>query len=121
LLKDFFISKVTENKSIAHNFYWRIKLEKDNNENKEEIRYWFSDLFDAFQAKLEVDHPETKDLLLRQWEFRNKLYELSSYIKETNNFNAKITKLQEAVGEGGKYEMLNFDPTPIPLDPSVFV
>ena len=115
------MSKVTKNRSISHTFYWNIKLEKDNEENPEEIRTHFKDLFDAFMEKLEEDDPDAKSLLERQWDFRNKLFELSSYIKEVDGVRNKKERLREAIGEGGKYEMLNFDPAPMPLDPSVYV
>jgi len=121
LLKDFLLSKVTKNQSIAHTFYWNIKLEKDNQENMEEIRYWFSELFDAFNEKLERDDPETKILLEKQWEFREKLFNLSSHVKEAKNFNGKLERLKEAISVGGKFEMYDFEPTPIPLDPTVMV
>jgi hypothetical protein len=37
-LRNFFLSRVTENPSIAHAFYWIVKLEKDNQDNLKEIR-----------------------------------------------------------------------------------
>lgn len=53
LLKDFFLSKVMLDESIAHTFYWIVKLEKDNEGNHKEIRYQFKDLYDNFMEQLE--------------------------------------------------------------------
>ena len=121
LLLDFFLSKVTKNSSISHTFYWSIKLEKDNKENDQRIRDEYEVLFDLFMNKLREDDPENYSLLERQWEFRNKLYDLSSYVKEANKIKQKKHRLKEAINEGGKFEMINFSPTPMPLDPTIFV
>ena len=121
LLKNFFLSKVTLNESIAHTFYWIVKLEKDNKENDEEIRFQFKELYEAFMEKLGKEKPECKELLESQWDFRNKLYELSSYIKEVDKVERKKERLREAISEGGKFDMMDFEPAPMPLDPSVKV
>jgi phosphatidylinositol 3-kinase len=121
LLKNFFLSKVTLNQSIAQTFFWQVKLEKDNEENHEEIKEMFKDLFEAFMEKLEEDNPECKKLLDDQWKFREKLYALSNYVKLADKVEAKKQRLREAVSEGGKFDMMNFEPTPMPLDPTVFV
>jgi phosphatidylinositol 3-kinase len=121
LLKNFFLSKVTQNQSIAQTFYWQVRLEKDNEENFEEIREMFTDLYDEFMNKLEEDNPECKKLLDDQWKFREKLYALSNYVKQVDKVEAKKARLREAVSEGGKFDMMNFEPAPMPLDPSVKV
>lgn len=121
LLLEFFLSKVTKNHSISHTFYWSIKLEKDNKENDLNIRNEYEFLFNSFMDKLREDDPENLSLLERQWEFRNKLYDLSSYVKEGNKIKHKKHRLKEAINEGGKFDMTNFEPTPMPLDPSIFV
>lgn len=35
--------------------------------------------------------------------------------------NLKKERLREAISEGGKFDMVNFEPSPMPLDPSVKV
>lgn len=121
LLKDFFLSKVTDNESIIHTFYWIIKLEKDNLGNDERIRSQFGYLFDAFMQKIENEKPEQKAILDRQQEFREKLHEISEYLQKFAGYDNKKNRLREAVGEGGKYEMLEFEPTPMPLEPKIYV
>ena len=121
LLKEFFLSKVTMNQEISHTFFWIIKLEKDNKGNLPEIQEHYRLLYEEFMEKLEVEHPEIERSLQKQLEFRNRLLRLSTHIQKINGVNNKKNELRTVVNKGGEYEMLEFEPTPIPLDPSVEV
>jgi len=61
-----------------------------------------------------------KNSLMDQLTFRDKLYKVSSHIRKVKGVLQK-EELRKCVGKGGIFDMSNFDPTPIPLDPSVKV
>ena len=130
LLKDFLLSKVTQNRSISHNFYWTITLEKNitcsERDRQNEIIHdriveQFGLLFDEFIIKLKQDDPEQEQILESQMQFRDQLFEMSGYVNGFNRINEKKERLREALREGGKYEMEDFEPKPMPLDPKVYV
>ena len=120
-LKKFFLQKAVQNSSIAQKFYWIVKLEKDNKNNLQEIRDQYGMLCDEFMTSLENVNSECKTSLDRQLAFRNKLLDLSSYIKAFNKVSLKKSKLREVIDLGGEFEMLKFENTPMPLDPEVQV
>ena len=130
LLKDFLLSKVTQNRSISHNFYWTITLEKNitfsERDRQNEIIHdriveQFGLLFDEFIVKLKQDDPEQEQILESQMQFRDQRFEMSGYVNGFNRINEKKERLREALREGGKYEMEDFEPKPMPLDPKVYV
>lgn len=121
LLKDFFLSKVTQNKDISHTFFWYIKLEKDNKENLPEICEQYEILFDEFLERLEIEMPEVKQSLDKQLKLRERLLEISQHIKPIKGVENKKKELRKILGKKGKFNMTYFDPAPMPLDPSVEV
>ena len=121
LLKTFLLSIVTKNKSIAYKFFWIVRLEKNNRGNLPEIQHYFTVLYDEFMEKLEIKLPVIKKSLEKQVEFRDKLFELSNYIQKISGVDNKKNELRKVTKKGGSFDMANFEPTPMPLDPTVEV
>jgi phosphatidylinositol 3-kinase len=121
LLKEFFLSKVTKNRKISHKFFWIIKLEKDNQGNLPEIQDQYKALYDEFMSIMEEELPELKALLLQQVEFRNNLHTLSKHIQGISGVENKKRELRRVIDKNGEFEMINFKPTQMPLDPKVEV
>ena len=60
-LKNFFFKRVFENIKIANNFHWLLHLEANNDENPEEIREYYSNMYEDFLDILDKDQPEWYD------------------------------------------------------------
>jgi phosphatidylinositol 3-kinase len=120
-LKEFFLSKVTLNETIAHTFFWIVFLEMNNKDNLSDIQDQFKLLYFEFIQKLEIDNEQVKASLMKQVSFRERLYELSSHIHKISGVANKKNELRRVVAKKGRFDMYEFDPVPMPLDPSVQV
>ena len=58
---------------------------------------------------------------MKQVSFRERLHKLSSHIQKVSGVANKKNELRSVVAKNGKFDMHEFDPVPMPLDPSVQV
>jgi phosphatidylinositol 3-kinase len=120
-LKEFLLSKVTLNETIAHTFFWIVFLEMNNKDNLSDIQDQFKLLYFEFMQKLEIDNERVKISLMEQVSFRERLFELSSHIQKISGVANKKNELRLVVGKNGIFDMHEFTPVPMPLDPSLQV
>lgn len=121
-MKSFFLSKVTQNEEISHSFYWIVKLEKDyQNASIPEVQEEYTLLLNEFMNQLEIDNPAAKESLIKQLAFRQKLFEISTHIQTKSSVDAKKAELRKVLKKGERFNMTKFEPTPMPLDPSIEV
>ena len=52
-LKEFLLDKAMKVESIAHSMHWHIQLERLNQDNSEEMRTYFQEIYDELMDDLE--------------------------------------------------------------------
>lgn len=122
-LRKFLLSKAVSDENLANTFHWHVKLEKENDDNKEMMGKYI-DLYEDFFDRLEQENPVVADNIKRQIEFRNELFQLAEHIKK-NKKEKNVVKnqtLKKVISRGGEFDMSQFDrPRPMPINPHIYV
>ena len=83
-MKNFFFKRVFENIKIANDFHWLLHLEANNMDNPDEIRGYYSNLYEDFLDILDKDQPEWYDNFKIQKTFRETTVKTANMIKEVH-------------------------------------
>ncbi|XP_055931311.1 phosphatidylinositol 3-kinase catalytic subunit type 3-like [Argiope bruennichi] len=129
-LATFLIERACANETLANYFYWYliIEVEEPDNHNKEnQVKKMYHDVMKRFSLTLQRGPPEykrRKELLYRGRDFVEKLLSLLKTVaRESGGRRKKTERLQALLLDKDihKIDFLNFEPLPLPLDPSVKV
>ena len=101
-LREFLINKAVSVPTICHCLHWHLFLEKDNEDNDEVVRNFFSDIYDDLIDTLKYENETLLLSIESAIDFRNRLLKLSNFIKGSpiKKVDKRKILLQESVQEG---------------------
>ena len=80
-LREFLINKAVSVATICHSLHWHLFLEKDNEDNDQEVRNFYADIYEDLKDTLKYENPELLESIESAIDFRNRLLKLSNFIK----------------------------------------
>ncbi|UJR36681.1 hypothetical protein I4U23_029398 [Adineta vaga] len=128
-LSTFFIQRACEKPIVAYYLFWYAYVECENNSSSKDKTT--SDMYQAFVNRLlstlKTKNEQTQQVRLSieaQKRFVDKLVELTNIVKRVQGTaKVKEEKLRSLLLAGDespvKFNFLNFDPIPLPLDPEI--
>lgn len=123
-LRKFLLTRALRHELIAFSLHWHVKLEKENDENGQEMVGHYAKLYDDLMHNIKRDARHIFDNLLLQIDFRAQLYELSIKLKESkkDKFEQKKKNMRTLVSSEGKFDMRQLNPPrPCPIKPSLYL
>ncbi|CAA9996102.1 unnamed protein product [Nesidiocoris tenuis] len=129
-LSTFLIHRACDNLKLANYFYWYLLTEcEDHNMGKQDnkVRSMYLYVMKMFLQALKTGPPDWQarsNFLTRQDNFIEKLVKLMKHVaRESGNRKRKTDRLQALLAdpESHRINFSNFEPFPLPLDPSVMV
>ncbi|KAJ2938471.1 hypothetical protein O0L34_g12916 [Tuta absoluta] len=121
------ISRACNNPVLANYLYWYLLIECEGSEEDTAVRHMYLAVMNTFShhlAKGNTEHQRTRSFLARQQVFIDKLVKLVKTVtRESGNRNKKAERLQQLLADPDafKYNFMNFEPMPFPLDPNVTI
>ncbi|KAG8194041.1 hypothetical protein JTE90_028384 [Oedothorax gibbosus] len=129
-LATFLIDRACHNETLANYFYWYLLIEVDEPENHAKDSR-FKDMYQIVMKRFSItlqhgslEFKKRKDLLYRGRDFVEKLLNLLKTVaRESGGRRKKTERLQALLLDKDIYKIdfVNFEPLPLPLDPSVKV
>ncbi|XP_073996112.1 phosphatidylinositol 3-kinase 59F [Rhodnius prolixus] len=129
-LSSFLIHRACHNSTLANYFYWYLLTEcEDHNLGKQDnkLRSMYLYVMKMFLQALKfgpLDWQDRRNFLKRQENFIDKLVKLMKTVaRESGNRKKKTERLQALLADPEAFKMnfTNFEPLPLPLDPSIHV
>ncbi|CAG5059019.1 unnamed protein product [Parnassius apollo] len=127
-LAGFLIERACNNSVVANYLYWYLLIEcEDTDAPRQPPRHMYLSVMKTFSQKLakgNADHQRTRSFLARQQVFIDKLVKLVKTVaRESGNRNKKAERLQQLLADPDafKFNFMNFEPMPFPLDPNVTI
>ncbi|CAF4327322.1 unnamed protein product, partial [Rotaria sp. Silwood2] len=130
-LSTFLIQRACEKPIVANYLFWYAYVECENNSSLKDKA--ITDMYQAFVERLSVTlktkNEQTQQVRLSieaQKKFVDKLVELTNIVKRVQgSAKVKEDKLRSLLLAGDdspvKFNFLNFDPIPLPLDPEIII
>lgn len=129
-LATFLIERACANETLANYFYWYLLIEveePDNHTKDSTVKEMYQIVMKRFSLTLQkgsLEYKRRKELLYRGRDFVEKLLSLLKTVaRESGGRRKKTERLQALLLDKDihKIDFLNFEPLPLPLDPSVKV
>ena len=124
-LKDYLLDKAVENEQLAHSLHWHLELERNNDSNEPKIKRFYNEMWEDLMNYLETDNPVVYESIKGGREFKDKMHEVSVWLKETlkgQKINAKKPRFRgEMKNAQSPYFMADFGNEGLasPLDPKI--
>lgn len=130
-LASFLISRACKNSVLANYFFWYLLIECEEQEHSikqdvvvREMYLMVMRTFSQSLARGDAQMQDRRRTLVTQRNFINKLVELVKLVsRESGSRKKKSEKLQQLLGEASmetfKIHFSQFDPIPLPLDPTI--
>ena len=97
-----------ENIDIANSFHWLVHLDKENEDNQEEIKQEYEKLYTEFMDKLLEKHSDYYDNIMVQQTFRKNTVATAYEIREhTGKKPAQVKTLKETISKKGDRDLLS--------------
>lgn len=129
-LATFLIQRASRNPTLSNYLYWYLYIECESNEGvrkeDERVKNMYDTVLKTFKRTL-MANPELKLIkinLEKQQLFVDELVKLVKCVaKESGNRKKKCEKFQQLLADSDAFRInfSNFDPIPLPLDPSVVI
>ena len=122
----FLVHRAMQHRELCFMLNWYLQVEVDQAKKASTPTNFFSIRLGAFRRHLQSSELGAAALeeMARQKVFMERLSRLQKYLREMQvNRQKKISKLREALSDGGEYHILAKFPEPmaLPLDPNVIV
>jgi phosphatidylinositol 3-kinase len=124
-LARFLVTRAANSFALGNFFHWYLMVEISDfsTDQEPEHRDLFAKVEYDFMVELETtpEGVETRNTFRRQGELLTVLAKISKDVRFGGGDRAtKLTRLKKALGDP-KNELTNFEPLPLPLDPSVYI
>ncbi|XP_071039733.1 phosphatidylinositol 3-kinase catalytic subunit type 3 isoform X4 [Parasteatoda tepidariorum] len=130
-LATFLIERACANETLANNFYWYLFIEVEEQPDTLAKDYKYKEMYQIVMKRFSlalqngsIEYKKRRDLLFRGRDFVEKLLSLLKTVaRESGGRRKKTERLQALLLDKDIYniDFLNFEPLPLPLDPSVKV
>lgn len=129
-LASFLIHRACQNSTLANYFYWYLLTECEDHDlakQDNKPRSMYLKVMKMFLQALQYGPPEwqtRQNFIKRQQNFVDKLVKLMKTIaRESGNRKKKMDRLQALLADTDTFKInfSNFEPLPLPLDPSIYV